>query len=78
MTTEIPHAVHIAIPRTNRDPKLDHPPVNTYRFSGSSLTEGIEKIEIDGVEGRYIIQLRRLPIVSSLGIRLDSILQWKL
>ncbi|NGP90028.1 type IV toxin-antitoxin system AbiEi family antitoxin domain-containing protein [Fodinibius halophilus] len=50
MTTEIPHAVHIAIPRTNRDPKLDYPPIKTYRFSGDSLTEGIENHEIDGVE----------------------------
>ncbi|WP_138431928.1 type IV toxin-antitoxin system AbiEi family antitoxin domain-containing protein [Fodinibius saliphilus] len=50
MTTEIPHAVHIAIPRTNRDPKLDYPPVKTYRFSGESLTKGIESHKIDGVE----------------------------
>lgn len=26
MTQEIPHKVHIAINRTQRDPKLDHPP----------------------------------------------------
>jgi len=50
MTTEIPHQVHIAIPRTSRDPKLDHPPVKVYRFSGGSLTEGIEKHEVDGIK----------------------------
>lgn len=50
MTTEIPHKVHIALPRTSRDPKLDHPPIKVYRFSGDSLTEGIEKHEVDGVE----------------------------
>lgn len=50
MTTEIPHKVHIALPRTSRDPKLDHPPIKVYRFSGESLTEGIEKHEVDGVE----------------------------
>jgi len=50
MTTEIPHQVHIALPRTSRDPKLDHPPIKVYRFSGRSLTEGIEKHELDGVE----------------------------
>ena len=49
-TTEIPHAVHVAVPRTNRDPKLDYPPIKTYRFSGDSLTKGIEKHEIDGAE----------------------------
>lgn len=50
MTTEIPHKVHIALPRTSRDPKLDHPPIKVYRFSGDSLTEGIEKHEVDGIE----------------------------
>jgi predicted transcriptional regulator of viral defense system len=50
MTTEIPHEVHIAIPRTNRNPKLDYPPIKVYRFSGKSLTEGVEKHEVDGVE----------------------------
>lgn len=50
MTTEVPHAVHIALPRTSRNPKLDHPPIKVYRFSGDSLTEGIEKHEVDGVE----------------------------
>jgi predicted transcriptional regulator of viral defense system len=50
MTTEIPHKVHIALPRTSRNPKIDHPPIKVYRFSGESLTEGIEKHEVDGVE----------------------------
>ncbi|SHG64558.1 Transcriptional regulator, AbiEi antitoxin, Type IV TA system [Fodinibius roseus] len=50
MTTEIPHKVHIALPRTSRDPKLDHPPIKVYRFSGDSLTEGIEKHKVDGAE----------------------------
>jgi len=48
MTKEIPHKVHIAIARTQRDPKIDHPPIEVYRFSDKSLTEGVEKHEIDG------------------------------
>jgi predicted transcriptional regulator of viral defense system len=48
MTKEIPHKVHIAIARTQRDPKMDHPPIEVYRFSDKSLTEGVEKHEIDG------------------------------
>lgn len=50
MTTAIPHKVHIAIPRTSRNPKLDYPSIKVYRFSGKSLTEGIEKHKVDGVE----------------------------
>lgn len=50
MTTEIPHQVHIALSRKHRNPTLDYPPITVYRFSGQSLTEGIEKHTIDGVE----------------------------
>lgn len=48
MTKEIPHKVHIAIARTQRNPKIDHPPIQVYRFSDESLTEGVEKHSIDG------------------------------
>ncbi|WP_441001474.1 type IV toxin-antitoxin system AbiEi family antitoxin domain-containing protein [Fodinibius sp. SL11] len=50
MTTEIPHSVHIALPRTSRDPKLDYPPLSVYRFSGKSLTEGVKEYEIDNIK----------------------------
>ncbi len=50
MTTEIPREVHIALPRTSRNPKLDYPPIKVYRFSGDSLTKGIEKREVDNLE----------------------------
>jgi len=48
MTKEIPHKVHIAIARTQRDPKIDYPPIEVYRFTDESFTEGVEKHEIDG------------------------------
>ena len=48
MTTEIPHKVHIAIARTQRDPKIDYPPIEVYRFTDESFTKGVEKHEIDG------------------------------
>jgi len=50
MTTEIPHSVHIALPRTSRDPSLDYPPLAVYRFSGKSLTDGVKEHEIDGIK----------------------------
>lgn len=49
LTTQIPHHVHIALERTQRNPKIDYPPLRIYRFSGKSLTEGIEKHTIDGL-----------------------------
>ena len=49
ITTEIPHEVSIALPRTVKRPRLDHPPLRVFWFSGESLTEGIEEHKIDGV-----------------------------
>jgi predicted transcriptional regulator of viral defense system len=49
MTNEIPHKIHIAIVRTQRDPRIDYPPIEVYRFTDESFTEGVEKHEIDGL-----------------------------
>lgn len=49
LTTQIPHEVHVALPRGAEEPRLDHPPIKTYRFSGEAFTEGMETHELDGV-----------------------------
>lgn len=49
MTTQIPHTVSIALDRSAESPKIEHPPVSVHRFSGESLTAGIEDHQIDGV-----------------------------
>src|ERR1035438_9450843 len=30
LTTQIPHVVHLALPRTARYPKIEHPPLKVY------------------------------------------------
>ena len=52
LTTQIPHEVHVALPRGAEEPRLDYPPIRTYRFSGEAFTEGIEIHELDGVSVR--------------------------
>jgi predicted transcriptional regulator of viral defense system len=52
ITTEVPHAVYIALPRRAWRPDLDHPPVRVFWFKGPAFAEGIEVHEIDGVEVR--------------------------
>jgi predicted transcriptional regulator of viral defense system len=52
LTTQIPHEVHVALSRGAERPRLDHPPVTTYRFSGEAFTEGVEVHKIDGVRVR--------------------------
>lgn len=49
LTTQIPHEMHIALPRGAEEPRLDHPPIKTYRFTGEAYTEGIEIHKLDGV-----------------------------
>lgn len=49
LTTEIPHAVSIALPKGSARPRLDWPPLRVYWFSGTFYTEGIETHVRDGV-----------------------------
>ena len=52
LTTQIPHEVHVALASGAEEPRLDHPPIRTYRFTGQSFTEGVETHELDGVDVR--------------------------
>jgi predicted transcriptional regulator of viral defense system len=52
LTTEIPHRVHVALRRGARAPRIEHPPLSVYWFSGEAFTEGIETLESDGVQIR--------------------------
>lgn len=49
MTTQIPHAVSIAVSRDSRTPTLDYPPLRVHRISGKAFDSGIERHLIDGV-----------------------------
>lgn len=48
-TSEVPHEVQIALPRRTKPPRLDHPPVRVFWFSGAALSDGIEVVTIDGI-----------------------------
>lgn len=49
LTTQNPHEVWIAIGPKDRKPAIQSPKLRVFRFSGSSLTEGIEEHTIHGV-----------------------------
>lgn len=49
ITTQIPHAVSIALPKGAETPRVDYPPISVHRFSEAALKEGIETHQIDGV-----------------------------
>ncbi|MCG8521343.1 MAG: type IV toxin-antitoxin system AbiEi family antitoxin domain-containing protein [Pseudomonadales bacterium] len=50
LTTQIPHVVHLALPRNARTPKLEFPPLQIYRFSGEAFSSGIEQHMIEDFE----------------------------
>ncbi len=52
ITTQIPHAVSIALPKGSKTPRLDYPPLKAYRFSDAALIAGAEIHHIDNVAVR--------------------------
>ncbi len=40
-TTQIPHEVYLAIDRNSEPPRIEFPPVRSFRFSGKAFTEGV-------------------------------------
>lgn len=52
LTTQIPHAVHLALRRSARTPALGYPPLHVFRFAEETFAAGIETHPIDGVPVR--------------------------
>jgi len=52
LTTQVPHAVSIALKQGSETPRLEHPPIAVHRFVETSLNAGIEEHRIDGVTVR--------------------------
>ncbi len=49
LTTQVPHEVHLALPRTARRPRLSYPPLHIYHFSKEAMQAGVDTHTIDGV-----------------------------
>jgi predicted transcriptional regulator of viral defense system len=47
ITTHIPHEIHIALSFGAEEPRLEYPPIRTFRFSNRAFTEGIQIHRID-------------------------------
>jgi predicted transcriptional regulator of viral defense system len=52
ITTQVPHEVYVALERGTEAPRLNHPPLRVFWFSGEAFTVGIEKHKMDGVPVR--------------------------
>jgi predicted transcriptional regulator of viral defense system len=56
-TSEIPHEIHIALPRKTKSPKIHYPPLRIFWFSAAAIAEGIETVFLDGIK----VHLFNLP-----------------
>jgi predicted transcriptional regulator of viral defense system len=52
LTTQIPHAVDVALHNRAERPRLDYPPLRIFWFSGPSWSEGVETHLIDNTPVR--------------------------
>ncbi len=50
LTTQVPHMVYLALEKDSAEPRIDYPPVRTFRFSGESFQAGVEIHSIDGIK----------------------------
>jgi predicted transcriptional regulator of viral defense system len=48
--TQAPHEVWLAIPHHMPSPRISQPALRVIRMSGPSLTKGVERLKVDGVE----------------------------
>ncbi len=48
LTTQIPHFVYVALPRTSRMPRSNYPPLRFFWYSKRSYEAGVETISVSG------------------------------
>ena len=48
LTTQIPHFVYIALPRTSRLPQVSYPPLRCFWYSKKAYEAGVETILVNG------------------------------
>ncbi len=49
LTTEIPHAIDVAVQQGSRQPHLEYPPLRVFWFSGPAWHEGVATYPIDDI-----------------------------
>lgn len=52
LTTQIPHEVHLALPRGAEPPRVDHPPIRVSWFTKRAFEFGLESHRLDATQVR--------------------------
>jgi predicted transcriptional regulator of viral defense system len=55
LTTEIPHAVDVAVQKGSRRSRLEHPPLRVFWFSGPAWHERVGAYHVDEIPVRITI-----------------------
>lgn len=84
LTTQIPHAIDIAIAYGSEKPRIDYPPVNVYWFKGRAFSEDIETHEIDGQPVRIysaekaVVDAFKYRNKIGIDIAIEALKNWRL
>jgi predicted transcriptional regulator of viral defense system len=52
MTAQVPHSVYLAIPANDQVPALRYPPLRLFWYASAAFDDGIERVDMDGIEVR--------------------------
>lgn len=83
LTTQIPHAVDIALEQGRKRPRLEYPPIRTHWWSHAALTEGVETRNVGGVEvlvtspERSVADAFRYRNQLGLDLAVEALRSWK-
>ncbi len=81
LTLQMPAAVWMAIERTAWRPKIDHPCIRFVRFTGHSLSEGVVRHRVEGVDvpitdpARTIVDCFRYRAKVGLDVAIEGLLE---
>lgn len=83
LTTQIPHAVDLALKHGRKRPRVDYPPMRTYWWSSAALEEGIEHRDFGGVKvlvtnpERSVADLFRYRNKLGLDLAVEALRAWR-
>jgi predicted transcriptional regulator of viral defense system len=60
MTTQVPHAVYLAIAANDQVPALRYPPLHLFWYSKAAFEDGVTAVDMDGVSVRIYSEERTL------------------
>lgn len=77
LTTQVRHAVDIALNKGDEPPRLDYPPLRLFWFSGPAYGEGVDTHVIDGTPVRIYSSEKTITDCFKLRRRLGSTSPWR-